>query len=163
MDGNSRRKEMTIAWVLLGFSVLYFVSSLRLEFGTARNPGPGFMPAVIGCLLTLCTALYLIRVIRKSAAERESAPSGTRKNYRAITAVIASGILYPLILETFKFLFSTFLVTFLMLYLLKPGKALFSVLLALAMAIVCFVVFSCLLGVGLPMGPLEILIFNIGG
>lgn len=163
MDGNIRRKEVTIAWVLLGFSVLYLVSSLRLEFGTARNPGPGFLPAVIGCLLTLCTARYLIRVIRKSAAEGKSAPAGTRKNYRAITAIVASGILYPLILGTLKFLFTTFLVTFLMLYLLKPGKALFSVLLALAMAIISFVVFSRFLGVGLPMGPLEILLFNIGG
>lgn len=163
MDGNTRRNEVTIAWVLLGFSVLYLISSLRLELGTARNPGPGFLPALIGCFLTLCTALYLVRVIRKRAAEGKGAPPATRKNYRAITAIIVSGILYPLILETLKFLFSTFLVTFLMLYLLKPGKALFSALLALAMAIVSFLVFSRFLGVGLPMGPLEIFLFNIGG
>ena len=162
MDGNGRPNEKMVAAVLAGFSVLYFVSSFRLEIGNPRNPGPGFFPMAVGFFLTVCTGIYLVRVLQKKRPREKAAPAGGAKNYRAIAAIIAAGIAYPLILGTLKFLVSTFSVTFFMLYLLKPGKPLFSLFLALAMAIVYFLTFSRLLGVGLPMGPLEIFLFNIG-
>ena len=165
MDGNGQRNEKIIAGILVGFSVLYLVSSFRLEIGNLRNPGPGFIAVWIGFFLTLSTGVYLFRVIRKNPPREKVADAvdGKRKNYRAIAGIIACGIVYPLILETLKFLVSTFAVTFFMLYLLKPQKLLFSIFLALAMVIVSFMTFSRLLGVGLPMGPLEIFLFHIGG
>lgn len=165
MDGNDHRNEKIIAGVLVGFSVLYLVSSFGLEIGNLRNPGPGFIPVWIGFFLALCTGVYLFRVIRKKPPREKvvDAAAGERKNYRAIAGIIACGIVYPLILETAKFLVSTFAVTFSMLYLLKPRRPLFSLFLALAMAVVSFVVFSRLLGVGLPMGPIEIFMFHLGG
>ena len=163
MDGNGRPKETIIALALLGFSALYLVSSLQLEIGNPRNPGPGFFPIVMGVLLTVCTGIYGIRVIRKRTQGEESAPPVAGKNYRAIAAIIASGIAYPLILGTLKFVVSTFAVTFVMLYILKPQKLFSAFFLALAMAVVSFMIFARLLGVGLPMGPLEIFLFQIGG
>jgi putative tricarboxylic transport membrane protein len=163
MDGNGHRKEKIIAVVLVGFSVLYFVSSFHLETGSSRNPGPGFFPIVIGFLLTVCTGVYMALVLRRGTPSEKAGPSAERKNYRAIAVILACGIVYPLILETLKFLVSTFAVTFLMLYILKPQKLFSSIFLALAMAIGSFIVFSRLLGVGLPMGPLEVLLFHIGG
>ena len=163
MDGNGRREERIIALALFGFSALYLVSSLRLAVGNPRNPGPGFFPIVMGVLLTVCTGIYGIQVIRKRTQGEKPAPEGAGKNYRALAAIIGSGIFYPLILGTLKFLVSTFLATFIMLYLLKPQRLLSSIFLALAMAIAAFMTFSRLLGVGLPMGPIEIFLFNIGG
>lgn len=163
MDGNGRRKEKIIAVVLVGFSVLYLVSSFRLAIGNPRNPGPGFFPIVIGGILTVCTVVYLTRVIRRGMPREEATTSAARKNYRAIAVIVASGIVYPLILGTLKFLVSTFAVTFCMLYILKPQRLFSSIFLALAMVIASFIVFSRLLGVGLPMGPLEVFLFHIGG
>ncbi len=163
MDGNSRRREVTIAWVLLGFSALYLVGSLRLEIGTTRNPGPGFFPIVMGVLLTVCTGIYGIRVIRKRTEGEKPAPAAGGKNYRALAAIIGSGIFYPLILGTLKFVVSTFVVTFIMLYLMKSQRPVSCLLLALAMALASFMIFSRILGVGLPMGPIEIFLFNLGG
>jgi putative tricarboxylic transport membrane protein len=163
MEGNIQKEKITAA-ALVGFSALYFVSSLRLEIGNLRNPGPGFFPIVVGFFLTVCTTIYLIRVIKRRTTVREEVPAAVeRKDYRAIASIIASGIAYPLVLDTLKFLVSTFAVTFFMLYMLKPKKVLFSLLLAISMTIVSFIVFSRLLGVGLPMGPLEIFLFHIGG
>jgi putative tricarboxylic transport membrane protein len=165
MDENGRRNERIIAITLVGFSVLYLVTSFRLEIGSMRNPGPGFLPVWIGIFSTACTGLYLLRVTRKKAFRREAGKesAGERKNYRAIAGIIACGLVYPLILETFKFLVSTFVVTFFMLYLLKPRQPVFSIFLSLAIAIVFFLTFSRLLGVGLPMGAIEIFLFHIGG
>ena len=163
MDGNGRRKETIIALALLGFSVLYLVSSFTLEIGNLRNPGPGFFPIAMGALLTVCTGIYVMRVLRRRTQREARTPPAAGKNYRALAAIIGSGISYPLILGTLKFLVSTFLVTFVMLYLMKPRRLYASILLALAMAIASFMIFSRLLGVGLPMGPIEIFFFNIGG
>jgi hypothetical protein len=58
---------------------------------------------------------------------------------------------------------STFVVTFMMLYLMKSRRPFRCLLLALAMALASFMIFSRLLGVGLPMGPIEIFLFNLGG
>jgi len=163
MDGNGRRKEKIIAVVLVGFSVLYLVSSFRLEIGNPRNPGPGFFPIAIGGILTVCTVIHLARALRKGRPREKAAPSVGRKNYRAIAVIVASGIVYPLILGTLKFLVSTFAVTFCMLYILKPERLFSWIFLALVMVIASFIVFSRLLGVGLPMGPLEVFLFHIGG
>lgn len=163
MEGNGRRKETIVALALLGFSALYLVSSFRLEIGNPRNPGPGFFPIVMGALLAVCTGIYVMRVIRKRTQGEKSGPPPAGKNYRALAAIIGSGIFYPLILGTLKFLVSTFVVTFIMLYMMKPQRFFSSIFLALAMAIASFMIFSRLLGVGLPMGPIEIFLFNIGG
>ncbi len=163
MDGNSRRKEKIIAVILVGFSILYLVSSFRLKIGNARNAGPGFFPIAIGLCLTVCTVVHLTRVLRRGMPREEAASSVARKNYRAIAVIVASGIVYPLILGTLKFLVSTFAVTFCMLYILKPQRLFSSIFLALVMVIASFIVFSRLLGVGLPMGPLEVFLFHIGG
>jgi hypothetical protein len=49
-----------------------------------------------------------------------------------------------------------------MLVLLKPSRTLFSFFLALGMAVGSFLIFSFLLGVALPSGFLEDLLFRIG-
>ncbi|MEW6265271.1 MAG: tripartite tricarboxylate transporter TctB family protein [Thermodesulfobacteriota bacterium] len=163
MTGNGRRKEKITAVVLAGFSILYFISCFRLELGNPSNPGPGFFPLVIGFLLTVCAGAYLARVFRGKTLPEKAVASVEVKNYRAIAVIVASGIVYPLLLGTLKFVIATFVVTFFMLYILKPRKLLSSIFLALALAIVAFLTFARLLGVGLPMGPLEIFLFHIGG
>ena len=164
-EGKSQRKEKITAAALLGFSLFYFFGSLTLPWGNIRYPGPGFIPAVIGSLLLLCTAFYLIRVcgIKFPEGKISAAAAGEEKNYRAIIGILACTIVYPLILETLKFLVSTLTVAFVMLVLLKPQKPLFSFFFALGMAVASFLIFSRLLGVVLPSGFLENFLFRIGG
>lgn len=165
MEGKSRRKDRVTAVVLLGFSLIYFFSSLRLKVGTTHNPGPGFIPAVIGGLLLLCATFYLIGVFRITSPEA-GAPdirTGKEKNYRAIIGIIACTTVYPFILEILKFTFSTAAVAFAMLVLLRPQRPVFSFFLALGLSVGFFLVFSRLLGVALPSGFLEDFLFRVGG
>lgn len=165
MEGKSRRKDKVTAVILFGFSLFYFISCLRLKLGTAKNPGPAFIPVAIGGLLLLCTALYLIRVFgaKSPGAERGGPAAEEGKNYRAIIGIIACTVVYPFILETLKFTVSTLTVAFVMLVLLKPQRPVSSFFLALGMAVATFLVFSRLLGVALPSGFLEDFLFRIGG
>jgi hypothetical protein len=161
---NSRYQKIT-AFILFGFSLLYFFSSLRLKLGTLKYPGPGLIPVGIGGLLLLCTGIYLARVLRvkpPGGKKREEGPRG-EKNYLAIFGILGCTLAYPFLLEYGKFVVSTFAVAYLMLVLLKPSRSLFSFFLALAMAVGSFLVFSRFLGVALPSGFLEDFLFRIGG
>ena len=165
MDGHSRRNEKITAVALFGFSLFYFLSSWRMKMGTLRNPGPGFIPLIVGSLLLLCAAVYLIRVLRPIPAggrEEKASPRG-EKNYPAILGILGCTLAYPFLLGYANFIASTFAVAYAMLVLLKPSRRLSSFFLALGMAVGSFLIFSFLLGVALPSGFLEDLLFRIGG
>ena len=163
LDKTRNRKITAIALFL--FSILYLFFTMKLKLGTPKNPGPGFVPAWIGVLLILTTGYHLICVLKASAAEgkQETAASDGERNYLAIYGTLGCTLLFPIILETFKFLVSTFLVSLLLLLLLQPRRPVFSIVLGVVISVVSFLVFSLLLGVGLPNGPLEVLLFRIGG
>jgi len=165
MEGKSRRYEKITAFVLFGFSLFYFLSSGRMKMGTPRNPGPGFIPLIVGSLLLLFTAAYLIRVLRPKPGGRKEAKAAPRgeKNYRAIFGILGCTLVFPFLLEYGKFIVSTFAVAYVMLVLLKPSRSLFPFFLALGMAVGSFLIFSLLLGVALPSGFLEEFLFRIGG
>jgi putative tricarboxylic transport membrane protein len=157
------RHQVAAAVALFAFGLVYFLSALPLSMGTPGRPGPGLVPAVIGGLLVLCTSAHLVRTLRRSGTGH-AVPTAVpaRRNRLAIAGILASTIVYPLILEPLKFLLATAAVAFVMLVLLSPGRPVFSLFLALGMAVVFFVVFSRLLGVALPSGALEHLVFQIG-
>jgi putative tricarboxylic transport membrane protein len=163
VTAKRERDRILAAIVLFGFALFYFLSSLSLSMGTPGNPGPGVVPAAIGGLLLLCTTVHLVGTLRPSRP-RQAAESAlpARRNQRAVAGIVASTIVYPVILEPLKFLVATTAVAFVILALLSSGRLVFSLVLALGMAVVCFVVFSRLLGVALPSGPLEHLLFRIG-
>jgi len=165
MEGRSRVNEKITAAILLVFSLLYFFKGLNLQVGVPKNPGPGFIPVIIGILLVSCTGFYMVRVFRKGGLEGkgEKTSEGGKKNYAAILGITACAILFPLILETLKFLMTTFVVSFFMFLVLKPKKRAFALFLAAGMSLSSFLIFARLLGVGLPMGFLETFFFRLGG
>lgn len=163
MDRKKYRKQIFISLALFGFSLFYFLSSLHLKMGTPRNMGPGFVPAMLGLLLLASTAFHVIRVYRGRPSQEETAPTPEEaRNYWAVFGILACTAAYPLILETVKFVASTFIVGFAMLLLWKPRNVLFSLVFSLGMAVGCFFLFSRFFGVALPNGFLETLLFRIG-
>ena len=165
MEERSRVNEKITAAILLVFSLLYFFKGLSLQVGVPKNPGPGFIPFIIGVLLVLCTGFHLVRVFRKRDLEGkgEKTSEGEKKNYAAILGITACAVLFPLVLETLKFLMTTLVVSFFMFLVLKPKKRAFAFLLAAGMSVSSFLIFSRLLGVALPMGFLETFFFRLGG
>jgi hypothetical protein len=165
MEERSRVNEKITAAILLIFSFLYFFKGWSLEMGVPKNPGPGFIPVIIGILLVSCTGFYMVRVFRKGGREGkgEKTSEGEKKNYAAILGITACAILFPLVLETLKFLMTTFVVSFFMFLVLKPKNRAFALFLATGMSVSSFLIFSRLLGVALPMGFLENFFFRLGG
>jgi putative tricarboxylic transport membrane protein len=164
MEMKKQAKEKLTGVILFALSLVYLLSCWKLKIGTVKNPGPGFIPVVIGILLLICTAAYLIRVFAARPGEK-AAPQeiAGEKNYRAVVGIIAGTVIYPFILEPLKFIAATTALAFAMLLLLKPKKPVFSFLLALSLAVGCFLIFSRLLGMVLPSGFMEDFLFQVGG
>ena len=165
MEGRSRGNAKVTAAILLIFSLFYFFKGWSLQMGVPKNPGPGFIPVIIGILLVSCAGFYMVRVFRKADLEGKGkrTSEGEKKNYAAILGITACAILFPLVLETLKFLMTTFVVSFFMFLVLKPKKRAFALFLAAGMSVSSFLIFSRLLGVALPMGFLENFFFHLGG
>jgi hypothetical protein len=119
---------------------------------------------VIGVLLLVFTAVYGYQTFRSGGATEETGKPEERRpaNYLASLGIAAGVVAYPFLLRNLKFLTATFLVVFAMLLLLKYKKAFFSLLISLAVTAIAFLIFSRLLGVVLPGGPLEQIVLSLG-
>lgn len=164
MERGTLRKEKITASVLWVFSLVYLYGCLRLKLGTADNPGPGFIPALVGILLFLCTGAYLYRVFRGKRLGKDTTEESpeTESNYRVVCGIVGSIIFYIFLVGYLKFIVTTLITVFGMLVFLRFKNLALSFLTAVAITVISFVIFARLLGVALPTGVLEELIFRIG-
>ncbi|MHB8916457.1 MAG: tripartite tricarboxylate transporter TctB family protein [Desulfocucumaceae bacterium] len=161
--------DRIVACLLSLFSLIYLYGSLQLRPGSIGDPGPGAMPMLISALLLITSAVNVFNTLRPesiktNADEKESDDiAGDKSDNRvALYGIIACFIVYPILLKQLNFLLSTFISTFIMFRLLKFKNAVHSLFSALVATLLFYIVFSRLLGVVLPNGPLEQLILSIG-
>jgi putative tricarboxylic transport membrane protein len=165
VDVNGKRTQKIVAFCLLLFALLYLILALRLKMGRPGNQGPGFVPLLIGVSLVGCTATLLLRLFKAKPAQEEadeSAPGGGPR-YRTLIGIVLSMAAYPLLLGPLNFIVSTWIACFAMMLFLKPRSYIASLLMSMGVAVGCFVIFASLFGVALPAGPLEGLLFRLGG
>jgi len=139
-------KDIIGALFWLAVGVGYAVGGLRLNPGTLRNPGPGFLPLVMALLLISFSLFLVVKELFKP----EKFLGGIRwKNQLLIVASVA---LYGFVLDLIGFLFSTFILMFVLFGLRFSGKKkwLTVFLFAAATALVGWLVFSVALNVPFP-------------
>jgi len=132
-------------WAAVG--VFFAYGAVRLELGSFRNPGPGFVPLGIALLL-ICFSLFtlangLIRPVGQTAAIPWKRPD----------LVIGSVFLYGLLLVVVGFLPSTFVlmgILFNLLITIEKKKWFYVIFCAGATALGAFLVFSVFLRVPFP-------------
>ncbi len=159
----STREKITVL-VLLAISLLYFGWGWSLKLGSWSNPGAGFVPRVVGIVL-LCFAgvkFWLVFFGSREGKKPSSGTPGKSRNPRAVFGLLLAIILYPILLGYLNFLITTTLVLFLLFVLLKYRTPVFSLLVAGVFAVVSFFIFARFLGVSLPSGPLEEILYALG-
>jgi hypothetical protein len=137
---------------LLSIGYLYFV--WKMDVGNLMEPGPGFMPAVVGGMaLTTSVLIFLGSLKRPAEAKPPSGEASTDGKRRFAATVAAIAVFIPL----FQFLgsiLSIFFVVFLINKILGAKGWLQPLLLASICAVVTYVVFVLALDVPLPRGIL---------
>lgn len=152
-------KERIVAAVLLLYSLVYFLGSLRLAWGSLDNPGCGVVPGIVGLLLLVFACVNGYRVLLKPGApEEERSGLGA---YRGPLGLLVCVLAYPLLLGSLNFLAATFLILFVMLLALGYRRALGSSLISVGVTLATYLIFTKVLGVVFPSGPIEHFVYSL--
>jgi putative tricarboxylic transport membrane protein len=151
-----------ILWIAVAGVISFF--SLRLPLEDTRRtvglPGPGFFPLLLGVLLALLGVLLLVKswIERRKAVGHEKGPSGEGAGLAGFWAnkkpfsVLAGLIIYSAILERLGFLLSTFLFLILLLRSVARQKWTLSIITALSISLLSYLIFEVWLKAQLPPG-----------
>lgn len=162
MAETRSKAELTAAVVLLCFSLVYTLSALHLKIGRLNNPGAGLMPLLLGVGLFVCALVYLLRQALgrgHPAPSPHKDPKGWRA-HRLPLGMVLPVVAYPFLLPRLGFLPATGIVVYSILLLLRFKAPWLSLLICITMTLSCYLLFARLLGVVLPVGPAEHLLFR---
>ncbi len=141
-------------------STVYLLEAWDLPFGGLNAPDMGFFPKCLGLFSIFLCALYIIKTgwssVRSAGnedlsprpAERASNPHGY---YRGL-AVVLILLLYPLLLKWGGFLVSTPLMLFAAFRVVRYRTWLSSLVIALVISAMAYLLFSYWMGVYFPTG-----------
>ena len=140
----------SLFWTACGGAIV--LGSLRLPLGGPQNPGPGFLPLLVGVLLLALSVALLVR----SARSREKKKTGpTAASSRRFKLVATTGALF---LFAFAFPHLGFLITTIPLMIFLPrviGELSWKVSLAIGFltSLAMYALFKVWLKVQFPVGP----------
>lgn len=98
---SNARLVAGVFWITVGAA--FSLGSLQLDIGTAREPGPGFVPLLIS-IFVICLSLASM------VTNKEELKIPAIKNLLGYPAVISASVLsYLLLIKVAHFLLSTFL------------------------------------------------------
>ena len=104
-----RRHDQMSSLVWLIFAIYICVESGRLSFGSFHNPGPGFLPLLIGILLGIFSIVVFLRATLSDKPQENIPPWYPRERWKKLIWVLVALFAYAICLETLGFLTSTFL------------------------------------------------------
>ena len=135
----------SLFWLVVG--IFFAIEGIRLNVGTLKNPGPGFLPAVMAILLALFSLFILIKGLPKSKAPLP------RISWKRQLLAVVSVFFYIFLLEFFDFLLSTFIFMFILFgILIKEGNRWPKVLLySAAVAVAAWIVFYVAIRIPFPL------------
>lgn len=107
-----KKYHMIIIVVWIGLSLFLMVGSYKLGLGKLHKPGTGLMPFLIGVFLFLLSIWLLIADLLGKGAREGPSEEQRKVNFKKSGIVVASLILYGLLLEKLGFLVVTFLLLF---------------------------------------------------
>lgn len=135
-----------ILLVVLGMGVM--TQSVRLSLGTLYNPGPGFLPFLLGLSMVVLAGLSCLEPHQKNVA----AQTGFWREEKPILFITGGLLLYLALMEVLGFYADTF---FLLVYLMQcfgERRYLRSFVLSLLIVVVVYFVFYKLFIIPFPEG-----------
>ncbi len=148
---NPDRKSSLI-W--LAFAGLICVESLRLPLGSLNEPGPGFLPLLVGVLLAGLSVICFVQAGRGLAKQGEVAWY-SRERWKSLIWVLLSLLIYAGILDFLGFVLSTFLLlVFLFRFGITPQRWTWAIGGGAVASLSCYAVFELWLRTQLPKGIL---------
>ena len=156
------KKHDTILFILwMGLSLFVMFFSNRYGLGTFRNPGAGLMPFLVGLLLLMISAGFLVKSFFKTRGKNKPVNAARevqgKIDLKKVSLVLASLFIYGLFLERLGYLIVA-LCTMILLFWCVGVRRWRSVLLASGLTVLITYVLFTYLGVRFPPGLLRFLL-----
>jgi putative tricarboxylic transport membrane protein len=100
------KKDLISSLFWMTSAGLIIFGSLRLQLGVPQNPGPGFLPFLVGILLLILSAALLIRSLRERREEDPAKASGSAKRVK-LFGTVAALLVFPFAFPHLGFLLTT--------------------------------------------------------
>jgi hypothetical protein len=104
-----KRHDQMSSLVWLAFAIYICIESSRLSFGSFHNPGPGFLPLLVGIFLGIFSIIAFLQTSLSKGAEEMTQSWYPEKRWKKLIWVLVALFAYAICLETLGFLISTFL------------------------------------------------------
>lgn len=140
--------------ILLGLGVFVCYEGIDLTLGRPSLPGPGFVPFLLGAILTSLSFFYLRQSLRK---KDDGKKTGTPLGFTRLFLAVGVMVLYALVVTWLGYILTTFLLFAIWLSLIERKRWVQTVSLACA-AVVAVYFFNTLFSIQLPAGLLKGLI-----
>jgi putative tricarboxylic transport membrane protein len=146
------RKDLISSLFWIASGALIILGSLRLPLGGPQNPGPGFLPFLVGVLMLILSVALLVRSVHFKGGKRTEPAAVSSKSFKLIGTAAA------LFLFAFAFPHLGFLITTipLMIFLSRViGELNWRVSLAIGFltSLAMYALFKTWLKVQFPVGP----------
>ncbi len=136
---------------LLGLGIFVCFQGIDLTLGKPSLPGPGFVPFLLGTILTLLALCYLKQSLRR---KEKGSKSGSFSGYPRLILAIGVMALYALIVNWLGYILTTFLLFVFWLSLIERKNWVQIISLA-CVAVVGAYFFNTLFSIQLPTGLLK--------
>lgn len=164
----AKREERIASVVMLVFSLAYFVGTFFfIPHPTIKQQvGPSVFPKAVGILMILVSGLYFIQQmigLAKEADEKRAAIIGaeekveTKADIKTMGIMLAVMVAYALLFTPLGYALSTFLAFMVGVLVLDRKHLLRDTIIALIGSFGMYFLFSLVLRVQLPAGPLSLL------
>lgn len=147
-----------LVWFVIGLVIVYF--SLGYGLGDFGSPGPGYISFLMGAIISLLSAIMVIRGVRGKT--REPLSTLFRGNWLRVVLTTASLLLYAILLPYIGFIIDSMILIYALMILAGKRNHLTAGLTAVIVSLLCYYVFSVLLQVNLPVGVLGDLVRGRG-
>lgn len=148
----ARKNLFSVAFWLL-FSIYIAIESYRLGLGKWSLPGPGYFPFVTSVLLGMISLSLLVKtLLRSSLGKKEVADLPARLNWQNIVLTLVGMFVYVFLLDWMGFVLCTFFLMIFLILAVGRWRWFVSLIAALSITLVSYLLFEVLLDSHLPKG-----------
>lgn len=138
--------------LVCAFSVTYTCLAFCVPMGTARMPGAGFMPRIVGVMASVLSLILLVQEIAKASKGENDKQEKLAHPLRLLWFTI-SFVIYVLLFRPLGYVVDTALFTFALCMIMENNWKI-SIVISIVTGVAFYLVFS-LLSVPLPLGILS--------
>ena len=146
------KAEKVTSLLLILFAVLIGFESRKYPLGTIDNPGPGFLPLIVGVVMAIMAIALAMRVWKNGTAKVHRPFWPEKEGLSKVFLTFVAILLFTALLEITGYMMNIF---FLFLILLRPigrQKWIWSISISMGATLVSYLLFDKWLMIPLPRG-----------